>query len=305
MNEKWGIRKCPSCCSPANTKAEVVALNQAENILFEEVREFFIGIRHEQIFFSYFRCLNCELLFCPYYFTQTQLDGLYSDMPDNLLGAEKSTAKKTQVGYFKFFQKRAGKVSSYLELGPDIGLVTNEVIRKYQPDTTYLIEPNSAMHEILKELSPMPNIHIYRNLEDAKLEDIDLTVGVHVFDHLLMPSEQINQIFQQTKPGGILGVVVHDEMSLLRRLLGRKWPPFCLQHPQLFNKDSLAKIMTNAGFEVLEISKSTNHFSLKHLGTLAIEIIGLPRFLVRILPSFEVPVMLGNQISVFRKPHQA
>jgi len=302
MVQNWEKRNCPNCFSSSQPILEVVAANKAEDLSFEEVREFFIGIRHEQIFFSYFRCMKCKLLFCPYYFTDLQLDALYSDMPDNLLGAEKSTAEKTQVGYFKFFQKKVANVSSYLELGPDIGLVTNEVFRRYQPTKTYLIEPNSAMHEILKSLSPESNLEIHRNLDDVLLQDIDLTVGIHVFDHLLAPREQIKQIFSQTKPGGILGVVVHNESSLLRKILGKKWPPFCLQHPQLYNKKSLRRIMEDSGFEVIKISNSINHFSLKHLGALAIEIIGLPKFLVRFLPSIELPVMLGNQISVFRKP---
>jgi hypothetical protein len=246
--------------------------------------------------------MECKLLFCPYYFTDVQLDALYSDMPDNLLGAEKSTAEKTQVGYVKFFQKKVIGVDLYLELGPDIGLVTNEVFKRYQPTNTYLIEPNTAMHEILKSLSPESSLEIHRNLDDVSLHDIDFTIGIHVFDHLLAPREQILQIFSQTRPGGMLGVVVHNESSLLRKILGKKWPPFCLQHPQLYNKKSLARIMEASGFEVLKISNSINHFSLRHIGTLAIEIIGLPKFLIRFLPSIELPVMLGNQISIFRKP---
>ncbi len=302
VNPEWKKRPCPACGSGSDSDLEIKAKIQAEMISFNDVREYFIGLRSEQIFFSYFRCHGCLTLYCPYYFSEIQLDALYSDMPDNLLGAEKSTAEKTQVGYFKFFQKKVANVSSYLELGPDIGLVTNEVFRRYQPTKTYLIEPNFAMHEILKSLSPESRLEIHRNLDDVLLQNIDLTVGIHVFDHLLAPREQIKQIFSQTKPGGILGVVVHNESSLLRKILGKKWPPFCLQHPQLYNKKSLRRIMEDSGFEVLKISNSINHFSLKHLGALAIEIIGLPKFLVRFLPSIELPVMLGNQISVFRKP---
>jgi len=302
MSHDWETRRCPNCLTASNSEPEVFAESRAEALSFEEVREFFIGIRHEQIFFSYTRCRECGLLFCPIYFTETQLDTLYSDMPDNLLGAEKSTAAKTQVGYFRFFQKRIEKVEKYLELGPDIGLVTNEVIKYFKPQNNYLVEPNEAMHQTLKQLSRESNIAIFRNLQDVEVKEIDLTIGIHVFDHLLVPSTDINSIFEQTKPGGILGVVVHNESSSLRRLLGRKWPPFCLQHPQLFNKKTLEKLMLNSGFEPVKISNSVNYFNLKHLGTLAIEIFRLPKILTRIFPSIELPVVLGNQISVFRKP---
>jgi hypothetical protein len=302
VSPEWNKRPCPACGSGVESGPEIKGTVQAELISYNDVREYFIGIRSEQIFFSYHRCDDCLTLYCPYYFSEAQLDALYSDMPDNLLGAEKSTVEKTQVGYFKFFRKKVKNVSSYLELGPDIGLVTKEVLRNFRPIKTYLIEPNSAMHEILNSLSPESSLKIYRSLEESHLQDIDFTVGIHVFDHLLMPREQIKQIFSQTKPGGLIGVVVHNESSLLRKILGKKWPPFCLQHPQLYNKKSLTRIMETSGFEVLKISNSINHFSLRHLGGLAIEIIGLPKFLVRFLPSIELPVMLGNQISIFRKP---
>jgi len=302
VNPEWNKRACPTCGSGIVSGPEIKGTVQAELLSYNGVREYFIGLRSEQIFFSYYRCDGCLTLYCPYYFSEVQLDALYSDMPDNLLGAEKSTAEKTQVGYFRFFRKKVANVSAYLELGPDIGLVTKEVLRNFQPTKTYLIEPNSAMHKILKSLSPESSLEIHRNLEEVHLQDIDFTVGIHVFDHLLAPREQISQIFSQTRPGGMLGVVVHNESSLLRKILGKKWPPFCLQHPQLYNKKSLTRIMEASGFEVLKISNSINHVSLRHIGTLAIEIIGLPKFLIRILPSIDLPVMLGNQISIFRKP---
>lgn len=302
IHEDWKQRACPTCGSSKKSTLEVSSSTRAESLSYDEVREYFIGLRNEQTFFSYHRCENCQLLFCPFYFSDSQLDALYSDMPDNLLGAEKSTAEKTQLGYFRFFQQEIEEVSSYLELGPDIGLVTRAVIDEYNPIKTYLVEPNSSMHTILKSLSAEHEISIYRHLEQVLVKDIALTIGIHVFDHLLNPREQINLIFDQTKNGGILGVVVHNESSLLRKLIGKKWPPFCLQHPQLYNKKTLTSVMRESGFEEIKIANSINHFSLRHLGTLAFEIFGMPKFLARLLPSMQIPIVLGNQISIFRKP---
>ena len=301
INAKWEVRACPVCGSTHKSRSEVSANIRAEELSFNEVRQYFIGIRSEQIFFSYHRCVGCGILFCPFYFSNPQLDALYSDMPDNLLGAEKSTAAKTQLGYFNYFRQDIGEVSTFLELGPDIGLVTKEVIEKYEPEKAFLIEPNTSMHAQLKSLSETSNIEIYRNLNEISMIDVDLTIGIHVFDHLLDPSAQISQIHKQTKNGGIIGVVVHNEASFLRKVLGKKWPPFCLQHPQLYNKKTLAETMKISGFEKLRINNSINHFSVKHLGTLAVQVTGLPNFITRILPSIDIPVMLGNQISIFRK----
>jgi hypothetical protein len=299
----WNERSCPNCGEFIQKKLEVSSTQKAEELSFVEVRDYFIGIRKEQLFFSYYRCLKCNLLYCPYYFTNEQLDLLYSDMPDNLLGAEKATAERTQVGYFNWFNKYVKKANKYLELGPDIGLVTGEVIERLEPGITFLIEPNMAMHQQLQSLSKKNNkIRIYRELELLDASDIDLAIGIHVFDHLIEPLAQLVEINSQTSDGGYIGIVVHNEASTLRRFLGKKWPPFCLQHPQLFNRESLTGMLQKAGFEYVSISRSTNHFRINHIGALAIDVFGLPKFLKKVLPNWEVPISLGNQISIFRKP---
>ena len=299
----WSFRNCPSCNNAKISQAEIGSKNQAEKMSYSLVRDYFIGIRNEQVFFSYYRCLNCALLYCPYYFNESQLDALYADMPDNLLGAEKSTAARTQKGYFSWFKQFVNEVDTYLELGPDLGLISKEIVGHYKPSKSELVEPNVAMHGLLKGLSSSgTKVGVFRNLDECTTTQIDLTIGIHVFDHLLNPLEQLKRLNDQTKAGGYIGIVVHNESSLLRKLLGIKWPPFCLQHPQLFNRKSLKDLLLKAGFEHVRTARSTNHFRIKHIGTLAIDVVGLPDFLKKILPNWEIPVSLGNQISIFRKP---
>lgn len=299
----WMFRNCPMCDTAIIGKPEISSNNPAEKMNFSSVRDYFIGIRNEQTFFSYYRCLNCDLLFCPYYFSDAQLDSLYADMPDNLLGAEKSTAARTQIGYFKWFKRFVSDVDTYLELGPDLGLISEEIISHYKPSKSDLIEPNVAMHLVLQELSSSGSeVEVFRNLDECAATQIDLTIGIHVFDHLLNPLDQLTRLNNQTQVGGYIGIVVHNESSILRRLLGTKWPPFCLQHPQLFNRESLTGMLQKAGFEHVSIARSTNHFRINHIGALAIDVMGLPKFLKRVLPNWEVPISLGNQISIFRKP---
>ena len=303
LNQVWEKRACPNCGSGSVGVPEMCSKNRAENLNLSDVRDYFIGIRKEQLFFSYYRCLNCALLYCPYYLNETQLDVLYADMPDNLLGAEKSTAARTQKGYFDWFKQFVYQVNTYLELGPDLGLISKEIINHYKPSKSELVEPNVAMHGLLQELSSSnTKVGVFRNLDECTTTQIDLIIGIHVFDHLFNPLEQLKRLNNQTQAGGYIGIVVHNESSLLRRLLGVKWPPFCLQHPQLFNRKSLKDLLLNAGFEHVKTARSTNHFRIKHIGALAIDVIGLPNFLKRILPNLEVPISLGNQISIFRKP---
>ena len=302
FNNAWQQRKCPHCGDANISSPEVSSKIPAEALDFEEVRDYFIGIRDEQVFFSYYRCANCQILYCPYYFSEGQLDTLYAAMPDNLLGAEKSTAARTQIGYVDWFQPHVNQVQSYQELGPDIGLVTQEIIERYKPSTVLLIEPNVEMHEELSKLeTDSSKTKLFRHIDEVDHTKVDLTIGIHVFDHLVNPSEQIHKIYAQTNKGGFIGIVVHNEGSLLRRVLGKKWPPFCLQHPQLFNQKSLELLLSKHGFEKCKIARSVNHFSIKHIGSMAIDVIGLPAILKKVLPNIEIPMTLGNQISIFKK----
>jgi hypothetical protein len=302
INKVWQQRNCPLCGAASISSPEVSSKIPAETLDFDALREYFIGIRDEQVFFSYYRCTNCRILYCPYYFSESQLDILYADMPDNLLGAEKSTAARTQIGYVDWFQSHLKKVGTYQELGPDIGLVTQEIVQRFKPLSVLLVEPNLEMHGKLAKLgSNSSKITLFRHLNEVADSKVDLTIGIHVFDHLFNPSDQIQKICSQTNQGGFIGIVVHNEASLLRRILGKKWPPFCLQHPQLFNRKTLENLLSNNGFEKCAIARSTNHFTVKHIGSMTIDVIGLPKILKKVLPNIEIPFTLGNQISIFKK----
>ena len=53
---------------------------------------------------------QCKLLYCPWYFSQSQLDELYAIMPDNSMGNEKKALLKTQRSYVKKLSKDIHKV---------------------------------------------------------------------------------------------------------------------------------------------------------------------------------------------------
>ena len=130
-NITWIKRACPLCGSEKiPTNPESKAKFPAEECSWEQIKDAFVGIRNDQIFFSFYRCLDCGLLYCPWYFTKEQLDALYSEMPDNTMGEDKRTASKTQSRYARKIVKISNNVKSFLEIGPDIGLIAKEVITR-------------------------------------------------------------------------------------------------------------------------------------------------------------------------------
>lgn len=301
--EGWEQRPCPQCkCEEYVLPAESRAKVPAESLSFQEISKYFVGFREDQIFFSFHRCSNCNLLYSPKYFSNEQLDILYADMPDNLLGEDKSIISKTHQGYVKQILKKVKKSSVYLEIGPDIGLVTRLAISQFEPNKVILIEPNVSVHSELL-------INSKSNAEVLLIDDVgvlgdqrpDLIVGVHVYDHLLNPLEELVKLNSKSAPGAKIAFVVHNEKSIIRKILGKKWPPFCLQHPQLYNKKTIKQILELAGWKIVSIQPTINWFSLRHFARMGGGLIGINPRLFSLIPNIQIPIKLGNMICIAEK----
>lgn len=303
MSRDWSRRPCPICNSNLTTSRGVSrAKIAAEESDLVSVKKAFIGFRKDQLFFSYFRCTNCGLFYSPWYFSQLQLNELYAEMPDNLLGEDKLIISRTQSGYVKQLSKYISDVDSYLEVGPDIGLVTKRIVYSFKPSKIVLVEPNKAVHkELIENCKSQAKIRIQDSLIEVKNEHPDLIVGVHVYDHLLNPLEELGKLNQMASKGAKLVLVVHNEKSLLRKILKSKWPPFCLQHPQLYNKKTLSKLLELSGWRVVTIRRTTNWFSLNHLVKTGAYILGINPKIFYFLPKIQIPFILGNIICIAEK----
>ena len=303
VNESWERRACPVCGSIRIPFApDSRAKKPAEKMSFSEARNYFIGLRNDQTFFSYFRCLDCKLLYCPWYFTKEQIAVLYSGMPDNTMGEDKSTISRTQSGYAKWILKDSVNSDAYLEVGPDIGLVVRKIVSLKTPKKVSFIEPNLSVRlELIESVKGISRVEIVDAIENLKSSEFTLIVGIHVFDHLLDPIQDLVALRKRANNGAHISVVVHNEKSTLRKLLNTKWPPFCLQHPQLYNPKTLKNLLHTSGWTVQEIDRSTNWFHVRYLVRNSLMIMGLKDSWSKMLPNLEVPTKLGNLITIAQK----
>lgn len=302
-NITWTKRACPLCGSrDTSSKAEVRAKFPAEESFWEQVKVAFVGIRNDQVFFSFYRCLDCELLYCPWYFTKEQLDVLCSEMPDNTIGEDKRTASKTQSRYTRKLVKISGHIKSFLEIGRDIGLVAKEVVTLADVQQVYMVEPNAAFYkELSQNLGKSKHQEICIDVEKLTANNFDLVVGIHVLDHLLYPKDDLTSISKSSGKLQTSAFVVHNEKSILRRVLTEKWPPFYLQHPQLFNRKTLRKMLETSDFKDFKFSRTINYYHLNNLSSMLLRILGLPKLLNKVVPHIEMPFILGNIMVTARK----
>jgi hypothetical protein len=123
-------------------------------------------------------------------------------------------------------------------------------------------------------------------------------VMIQVLDHLLDPVATLIELRAKLLPHAKLLIVTHNEQSLLRKMVGWRWPAFCLQHPQIYNPNSISKLLEKAGFRVNSINKTKNFFEfsflLKHLlWAFGIKVKSVPSIF-----NFTIGLKLGNIATV-------
>lgn len=294
-------RQCPICRSNTKFKKEVSAEKKAENLTYEELTPYWNGFFKEKMFFSYARCEKCELLFAPIFYRPDQLEALYGQMPPNMDLVPMAALLKTQRGYFNELKKHSTLENGYIEVGPDIGIFTVNCSRDGKFDNYWLCEPNK---EVADALAKSVGNNKFTIIEDmfgfSTIPDKSASVAVmiQVLDHLLDPVATLAELKTKLLPGAKLLLVTHNEKSLLRKVVGWRWPAFCLQHPQIYSPNSIAKLLDKSGYKVESIGRSTNYFQfsflLKHLlWAFGVKVKSVPSIF-----DFTIGLKLGNMITI-------
>jgi 2-polyprenyl-3-methyl-5-hydroxy-6-metoxy-1,4-benzoquinol methylase len=300
------VEACPCCGAPA-AKAErrVESSPAAESLTLEHHGKFLSGYTHTRVFFTYFECTNCSAMFCRTYYRQSQLDGLYGRQAENMVSVPLPARQRTQEDYIRFLRRHSRMAGNFLEIGPDIGLFASAFARVGSFEHFWLYEPNRDVHPLLaanfRGLSHTINAELFR-ASDVPAQSVSTAVMIHVLDHLLQPTEFLRQVWASLEPGGVIFIVTHDCGSLLARALGKRWPPYTLQHPQLYSRRSITALLQASGFEVIEVVKTTNYFPLPFLLRAGLTVFGLPERLVTEGATPLLGLKLGNIGTVARKP---
>lgn len=294
-------RDCP-CCGDTQAPVHVVGSPQrAEDLPPEALAQHWNGFFKDKVYFSYARCWSCGLLFAPRFFDLPSLEALYAQMAPNMQEVPVAALRRTQGGYFRALKRKARLDGGLIELGPDIGLFTEHCAREGHFTDYWLFEPNRQVEDTLRQALAGQSVHVVHEMSafDVVPEaSASVAVMIHVLDHLLDPVETLKALRERMRPDGHLLIVAHDEQSWLRRLVGWRWPAFCLQHPQIFNRQSIARLLARAGFQVVTHQATVNHFELSFLLKHLLWALGLR---VRAVPHFgglTVGLRLGNMLTI-------
>lgn len=301
MTHGFLSRNCPICgCAPP-AKFEVTSQTTAESLPFEDLRSYWINFFKEKVFFSYVRCPQCALLYAPVFFTPDQLQELYAHMPPNMEVVPETMLEKTQRGYFQTLQQTSRLDGGFIEVGPDTGLFTKNCVRDAKFSEYWLFEPNQSVEAALSETMKGTSFHIIRDMfgfSNVPDNAASVAVMIHVMDHLLDPVQTLRELRGKLGKDGCVMLVTHDESSLLRRVVGSKWPAFCLQHPQIYNFESMVRLFEAAGFKVVKQSKTVNYFPVSFLIKQLMWAFGMKVQNVPRMGDVAVGLKLGNMLTI-------
>jgi flagellar motor component MotA len=160
------------------------------------------------------------------------------------------------------------------------------------------------IHALPTELMAILGVALGAFVVNNQPKVLKATIKLIDIDHLLDPIAILTQIRAKLRPHGTLMIVTHDEQSLLRRLMGVRWPPFCLQHPELYNPATMRALLIRAGYADVAVERSRNHFPIDFLARQAAWTLGVKLNRVP-LPSVSIGLRLGNILTLASAPVQA
>jgi 2-polyprenyl-3-methyl-5-hydroxy-6-metoxy-1,4-benzoquinol methylase len=92
-------------------------------------------------------------------------------------------------------------------------------------------------------------------LDDAAFPGalFDVVTLIDVLEHVPDPAGLLSAVHRRLLPGGVLAALLPNSASLMRRLLGRRWPHYAPEHLFFWTPAALRRQLAAAGFDVREI----------------------------------------------------
>ena len=233
------------------------------------------SIFKKTILFNYplYRCNNCTVEFFNPLELKDLISKIYNDSyytpwgmnnEDNfkLIKQMKQATFKLQVDTIRKY-KQTGVV---LDVGCAMGFFL-ETAREYGFDP-YGVELCEYSANIAKK--SLGNEKIYQGrLESCvfPLKYFDIITMTDFLEHVPDPCNSIIKAKELLKDDGIISVMLPNTGSFSKKVMGKTWPNYKLEHLFYFNKVSLCYLAETAGLKILEIKKSKkvlNFYYINH-----------------------------------------
>lgn len=198
-----------------------------------------------------FQCGACTFGFQNPRFRAERLGELYSE--DYSLNPAYSSELQKELDRLKFgyglqqVRKHLPQVDSVLDIGAG-NLLCLQTYLEAGVRHAYGMEPGSTLKDHI------PGITLFTRFFESvpeELENLSLITMWDTLEHMHDFKRILTSAWRALADGGILLVMVPNLMSLASRLIREHSPSFCIYHLNYFTPGSLARVMSDAGFEVV------------------------------------------------------
>jgi len=206
---------------------------------------------------------------------------------DNYRAVEDKTYVEEQEGRVLTFSRNldpleklvapTSQTRRFLDVGCHIGVMV-ELAQKRGWEA-WGVEPSewAAAHARAKGLRVITG-----TLDSAGMTEnyFDVVTMWDVIEHLTDPAAVLRDAHRVLKPGGILGVHTIDISSVFARLMGHRWPWLMEMHLYYFSPQTLARMLEETGFQVVQSSAQGRYLRLCYFIT---RVEAYSRFVARLL----------------------
>lgn len=242
----------------------------------------------DRIHYQLNKCENCNLIFSSPIFSKEKIAKLYAE---SYLSYPEQINFATGT-YMKLFENILPKLNgdpSILEIGCGNGFFL-KALKKRGVNKLFGVEPSKKM---VKDLLSCSKIMVKRSIFKKGLfpnSTFDVVCCFHTLDHVIHPSLLVKETYKVLKKGGLALFVIHDTGAFSVKLLGERSPIFDIEHIYLFNKENIASLFRNNGFNIIEVSDLKNTYPLAYW----IKMGSLPRLLKTTVGKFPGLSKLGG-----------
>jgi SAM-dependent methyltransferase len=204
-------------------------------------------------------CRQCGLMRANPVLSPLALNVLYSASH----GHDPQLSQKAAVTYARYFRDNFSPFQGrLLEIGCGPGFFLKEMMLQ-GCDQVNGVEPS---HEAVEQSGESKGL-IYNGMFVGGIypkEYFDVICAFQMFDHLGDPRQFLKDCGGYLKPGGSLFLILHNIHALPAKIMGRSCPMVDIEHPILYNPETIVKLLEANGFAVKKKFSVFNRYPLRY-----------------------------------------
>jgi len=215
----------------------------------------------EHFHYDMVKCKKTDLIFSRHILDDDTLNDLYKDSVVTF-GEQTEFIKRDYWKPIENYVKKWNKGRA-LDIGCSNGFFL-EVLKDNGYAEVHGVEPGEEPKKIAR---PDVRDNIITGFYGPGLYPpghFDLITCFQTLDHLSDPLGMLKNMYESTKPGGNVYMIMHNTKALQAKLFGEKSPIIDVEHIYLFNKEALAELCRKAGFKVVSVFDVKNGYPFSY-----------------------------------------